>query len=245
MQRVVALTLALAFSLTAIAKADPVVTLGTYTVASNGNIGIPITAWQNTLTGPNGAVQGLDLRIAIHDLTGSPNAASPQFIAGASGQGAPTNTAYVGGVGTNLVVAGVGVGGDTLTGTIFAPTSHTTPGDNSSSNGHDLNIGIGISAGSATLSTNPLSPSLIATVWVKGNGATPGTTWILTVGGNNLADQNGPDNGSLDCGDGGAFNTVLTDGTIVIPTPEPASVVLALFAAAGLAATIIRRKRSA
>jgi hypothetical protein len=244
MQRVVALTLALIFSFAAVAKADPVVTLGNYFMASNGNIGIPVLAFNDSTTGPNGSVQGLDLRVAIHDLTGNVDPTSPQFIPGALAQGNPTNTAYVGGVGTNQVVAGVGVGGDELTGTIFAPTTHTTPADNSQSNGHDLNIGLGIVTGSAALSNNPLSPSTIATLWIKGNGAPAGSHWSLTIGGLNLADQNGPDNGALDFGDGGAFNTVLIDGTITI-TPEPSSIVLGLLAAAGLAATIIRRKRSA
>jgi hypothetical protein len=252
MQRVAVLTLVLLFGLAVVAQADPVVTLGTYNVAPGvASIPIQIFAYaNNTGVGPgagtNNSVQGLDLNVAIHDLNGvapavdSPPQNGPNFTAGATGQGNVNNSAYVGGVGSNG-----GIGGDVLTGTIFGNfAGHTVPTDNGLSVSQGINLlAVGTGGAFLPLSTNPGAPSLIATVYISTVGVAAGTQWVLSIGGGQNGDP-GPDQGPLDFADGGTFNTALTDGTINV-VPEPSSVVMALFAAAGLAAVAVRRARRA
>jgi len=244
MQRFVALSLATVLGLTTVAKADPVVSLGTYNIAPNTvSFSIPITGYNDaasgTAVGTLGGVQGFDLNIAIHDAAGNTVITGPKFVLGLPAQGVATNSGFVGGVGLNG-----GLGGDVLTGTIFGAAPHTAPADGGGSNSQDLAIGVGITTGVATISNSSGAPSLLATVYVTTVGVAPGTNWHLTIGGTNLPNEAGPGNGPMDFGDGGAFNTALFDGIIHV-TPEPSSIVMGLFAAAGLAAVVIRRKRGA
>ena len=242
MQRVAVLTLVLLFGLAVVAQADPVVTLGTYNVAPGvASIPIQIFAYQDPTSGPNGAAPGIDLNIAIHDSAGnSTPAGGPVFTAGATGQGIASNSAYVGGVGTNI-----GIGGDILTGTIFsAVAGHGGPTDGGISNSQSINsMTLGLNGLTAPLGTQG-SPSLIATVYISTVGVAAGSHWILTIGGGNFHANESADEGPLDFSDGSLFNTALTDGMINV-VPEPSSVVMALFAAAGLAAVAIRRARRA
>lgn len=246
MQRVAVLTLVLLFGLAVVAQADPVVTLGTYNVApGQASIPIQIFAYNDPTSGPNSSVQGIDLNIAVHDaisaVDGSGSTAgAPVFTAGLPNQGAANNSVYVGGTGLNG-----GVGGDIVTGTIFgAFVGHSQPTDNGISNANSLNsMTIGLGGGSVPLGTAG-SPSLIATVYISTVGVAPGTSYILTIGGFNSGNDPGPDQGALDFTDGGIFNTALSNGIINV-VPEPSSVVIALFAAAGLAAVAIRRARRA
>jgi len=250
MQRFAVLTLVFLFGLAAVAQADPVVTLGTYTIQTNVAVtAIPIYVYNNPATGnmteaggPGGGVQGVDFNIAIGNADGS---AGPVFVAGTPGVTVPTNSAYVGGPG----FAGASKGGDLLTGTIFSSTTHTNPADGGGSSSQNLQIGIGVSSGVATMSTSP-GVSLLATIYVSTTGVAAGTKWALLIGGGNdlgptvVGNQTTPGNLPLDFGDGGAFNTVLTDGIINV-VPEPTSIVMALFAVAGLGAVAIRRARRA
>jgi len=241
MQRVAVLTLVVLFGLAVAAQADPVVTLGTYNVGPGvASTAIQIFGYQDPTSGPNGAVQGIDLNIAIHNINGSGDTTgAPVFTAGLPAQGAASNSAFVGGTGLNG-----GIGGDIVTGTIFgAVAGHSAPTDGGISNANSLNsMTIGLGGASAPLGTQG-SPSLLATVYISTVGVAPGTHWILTIGGGLNGDP-GPDQGPLDFTDGGLFNTALTDGVINV-VPEPSSVVMALFAAAGLAAVAIRRARRA
>ncbi len=241
MQRAAVLTLVLLFGLAVVAQADPVVTLGTYNVAPGvASIPIQIFAYQDPTSGPNGAVEGLDLNIAIHDTSGNDHPpGGPMFTAGLPGQGATLNSAYVGGVGANG-----GIGGDVLTGTIFgAFAGHTVPADGGQSDSQGINLlAVGTGGTFLPLGTQG-SPSLIATVYISTVGVAPGTHWTLSIGGFQNGDP-GPAQGPLDFSDGGIFNTALTDGTINV-VPEPSSVLMALFAAAGLAAVAVRRARRA
>jgi len=243
MQRVAVLSLAVLFGLSAVAKADPVVTLGTYNVSPGvASFPIQIKGYYDSSTGTGGAggVQGFDLNISIHDVSGNANLTGPKFTLGLPAQGLLTNSAFVGGIGVNG-----GIGGDVLTGTIFGAAPHTNPGDGGGSSLQNLQIGVGITSGLAAISSSSGAQSLLATVYINTVGVLPGTTWHLVIGGTNLdPDSFGPDNGPLDFGDGGAFATTLVDGIIQI-VPEPSSVVLGLFAAAGLALAVIRRKRNA
>jgi hypothetical protein len=244
MQRVAVLTLVVLFGLAVAAQADPVVTLGTYNVQPNtASTAIQIFAYNDPTTGPNSSVKGIDLNIAVHDISGSGSeVGAPVFTAGLPGQGFPANSPYVGGTGLNG-----GVGGDIVTGTIFgAVAGHGQPTDGGISNANSLNsITIALGGVSVPLGTAG-TPSLIATVYINTVGVVPGTNWILAIGGGMNGDP-GADDGPLDFSDGGLFNTQLTDGIIAVGNivPEPSSVVMALFAAAGLAAVAIRRARRA
>jgi len=246
MQRVAVLTLALLFGLAAVAQADPVITLGTYTInAGTGSTAIPIFVYDDTSSGPlttpgGHGVQGLNLNVTIGL---GDNLLGPKFILGTPGQGIGTNTGYVG------PASGAGTGADVLTGTIYAATVHSTPSDGGASSSQNVTVSIAVNPGVATMSTTP-GVSLLATLYVSTVGVPAGTKWALKIGGLNEtpgvigADGTDTFNGPTDFSDGGNLNTVVTDGVISV-VPEPASIVMALFAVAGLGAVAIRRARRA
>lgn len=255
MQRVLILSFAVLMCLAAVAQADPNVTLGTYTYpqGSTGAKAIQILVWQDAATGnftgipsnaPNAqGVQGLDLNISITQVGGGDaTGIGPKFVLGTGAQ------PYVG------PASGASTGGDTITGTIFATTgeggtslspntaTHTPPSDGGGSSAENLQIAMNVSGGRATMSTNSSARSLLATIYVDVSTAGVGD-WALVIGGD---PDNQPGNGALDFSDGGTLQTTLVDGIIRITgVPEPSSIVLGLFAAAGLAAVVIRRRRRA
>lgn len=248
--------LALLLGLAAVAQADPNVTLGTYTYTQGapGTQAIQILVWQDTTTGnftgipsnsPNSqGVQGLDLNIRIAYPDGSDATGfGPKFVLGTGAQ------PYVG------PASGANTGGDPISGTIFATTgeggthlspasaTHTPPSDGGGSSQQNLQIALNVSGGRATMSTNSSARSLLATIYIDVSTAGVGD-WALEIGDPN--GTAGPDNGPLDFSDGGTLNTALVDGIIrILPIPEPASIVLGLFAAAGLAVVAVRRRHRA
>lgn len=251
------LSVAMLLALSAVVQADPVVELTTYNFAPNLiQQAIPIYVWQNPNTGrftgtpfPHSGVQGLDLNLTINDGLGHASNGGPVFHLGTPN--APgTNTV---GQGSSGYVAGntpatIKQGADVVTGTIFAPTNHSSPGDGNYSTSQDLEAVIVAIVGFATMSTTP-GVSLLATIYIDTVGVAPGTDWHLYIGQRFNDDYLSPNffpyprDGPTDFGDGGSFNTVLVDGIIHI-TPEPPSKVLALLAIAGLGAVAIRRRRA-
>jgi len=269
MQRVVALTLTLAILLgTAIvAKADAVVTVGTYNFdAGLASVAIPLFVSNNPQSGTDNTSAGINLNVQIFanpdgsgavdtngDGTGTP--ISPHFVLGTP---TGTNSGYVGpGSGPNT-------GADLLSGQLFDVSSHTAPGDG----GHSTawNVGISMNYNPVTI---PNVPTQFATLYISTQGVAPGTTWALNIGGGYFTTNfdndpptnehlNGnygsapdgslankvPDSGWLDFGDGGLNNTFRTDGFIHInAVPEPSSIVLGVLGALGLA-VVVRRKRA-
>jgi len=238
-----------------VAKADPVIVVGTYSVAANNLLSVPIKVYNDTTSGTNNAPTGINLNAQIYqfaDGSGSTTGA-PFFVLGTAGQGLPTNSGYVG------PASGAGTGGDLLTSAIFNVAGHTTPGDGGVSTGNSLSIAMNFPA---TVIPNGLgSAALLATLYISTAGTPAGTDWALNLGGGfvllNTDDdpptvikdygQPGnavPDNGPTNFGDLGVYNTKIQDGTIHV-TPEPSSVVLGLLAAAGLALVVRRRKARA
>ena len=222
------------------AQADPVVKLGTYSfLPGQASIPVQVFAFQDPSTGINGSVQGIDLNMGIHDLSGNPAGANgPRFTAGLPGQGWASNSAYVGGVGANGAI-----GGDVLTGTIYgAYPHHGIPNDGGLSVSQDLGS---VSVTTGSTDALPLggvaNPSLIATVYISTVGVAAGTHWVLSIGGYQNGDP-GPDQGPLDFTDGQSFNTTLIDGVINV-VPEPSSIALAALGIDGLAAWGWRRRK--
>ena len=253
MQRVAVLSLALLYGMSVMAKADPVVILGTYSMTPNGTLSIPVYV-QNSVTSGllggsgqvNPVIPGLDLNVSIQNAAGvDGGAGAPHFVLGTAGLGAAINSGYVG------PLSGAGTGADPITGTIFsqAGVTHSVPNDGGNSTSQNIQLGLQTTGGSPTAS-NLANTTLLARLYLATTNATPGSSWYLVIStANNAAGYagGGPDNGDTDFGDAGLanpFNTSLTGGLINV-VPEPASIVMGMFAAAGLAAVAIRRKRHA
>jgi len=123
---------------------------------------------------------------------------------------------------------------DIITGAVFAPD-----GPNSVNLNPSGAFGVGLAAWSVTTTSansgqgagNRLANGLLATLTVDTTGFGPGYTINL--------DLNSPNAGPTDFAGGPTLN--ITNGSITI-VPEPTSVVLGLFAAAGLGAVAIRRR---
>jgi hypothetical protein len=123
---------------------------------------------------------------------------------------------------------------DIITGAVFAPD-----GANAVNQNPGFVFGIGLAPWSVTtVSTNTgfgpfnrLNNGLLATLTIDTTGFTTGT-WALSL--------DDPNVGTTDWA-GSAEAPSITNGSITI-VPEPTSVVLGLFAAAGLGAVAIRRR---
>jgi len=118
---------------------------------------------------------------------------------------------------------------DILTGTIWAP--HAANAVNQNPGG---GFGVGLAAWSITTVNPPVLPvpgvnALLATLTIDTTGFTSGT-WALSL-----------DDPNVGTTDFAGIPIGITNGSITI-VPEPTSVVLGLFAAAGLGAVAIRRR---
>lgn len=256
MQRVVGLTLAVLLCTVAVAKADPVIVVGSYSVSAGTTVVVPVMVYNDTASGNNmgAGITGLNLNAQIYqnaDGSGS-IAGAPVFVLGTAAVGKPDNSGYVGSPGNP------NAGGDVLSGpTVFNVAGHTVPGDGGASTNNSITIAMNFPA--TTIPTGSANAVLLATLYISTNGVAPGTDWALNLGGGHVvvdADSGDPikdygqpghaepDNGPTNFGDLEVYNTKIFDGSIHInAVPEPSSIVLGLMAAAGLA-LVIRRKRA-
>ena len=224
-----------------VAQADPVIyfSQNTYNMTPGSDSGSTIQLYvvNDTATnqGPNDSgygqfgIQGINLYVMIGN--GDSETSSPTFD-------------------TPLV----GTGGDIITGTIFA-TNNTGAIDGGLSTVHALQIGTNTNPANPLLYVNDVPGSaavvmgggipangpsgglLLATLHINTNGVAPGTDWTLDI--NGLHDIL-----PLDLSNPNMQLTLGNDATIHV-VPEPTSVVLGLFAVAGLGRVAIRRRRHA
>lgn len=186
-----------------------------------------------------------DLTIIVGDHTlvpNMPNQAIPIFVTGGDavagmdfvaqvGDGGPSNN--FSGPGTIL---GPNITADVVTGTIFAP-NHNPPGDPAGGSEGTQTVFQAITTVSGTV----VAEGLIGTIFVDTTGFFTGT-WELNMGGGQ-----GPSSGFLPALTdfppiGVGLGLTIIDGSITVP--EPSSVVMGLFAAAGLGFVAIRKRRA-
>jgi hypothetical protein len=206
MQRKVGLALALLVCLTAVAKADPTITLGNYVLQPNmSGQTIPITV---TGIDPN-SVNGVVLSVMIDD--GGP---------GFGGTVGPTITGF-----------------DVDTGTIWVPPNavgHNPPAQFIDGGGQLAETDFLTTSGFTSASSG-----LVATLIIDTSGLGAGVHTIRLNGGA-ISDNTGD---TTFTGTIASTNLVYNPGTITI-VPEPSSVVLGMFAVAGLGAVAIRKRRA-
>jgi hypothetical protein len=160
------------------------------------------------------------------------NVAGMDFVA-QTGDGGPTNNFS----GPGTIVA-PNITADIVTGTIFAPNHNpvTMPGGGSEGT-QTVYLGITTQTGTVT------ALGLIGTIFVDTTGFFTGTWELNMGGGQGPSDAAGfmptpTDFPPLSVGNG----VTIFDGSITVP--EPSSVVLGLFAAAGLGIVAIRKHRA-
>jgi len=220
MHRKVFLTLAALCCLASIARADLSIIVGSHILQ------------------PNMANQPIQIFV-----TGGDNVAGMDFVAQV-GDGGPTNAFSGPGV-----IAGPNITADVVTGTIFA-TNHNPPGDPAGGSEGTQTVFQAITTVSGTVT----AAGLIGTIFVDTTGWGPGflhnpsdnsLTWELNMGGGQgPSDAAGfmpaaTDFPPIVVGSG----LTILDGSITI-VPEPSSVVMGLFAAAGLGFVAIRKRRA-
>lgn len=136
------------------------------------------------------------------------------------------------GTGTDPVTDGPGITGITVItpGMVFGANNS---GENTFTAGQNANAGTTTSSGFVQAGVN----GLLAQVTIDTTGFGPGVYPFVVSGGGQFA-LNPSEYPQA------PFAADVIDGTITI-VPEPSSVVLGLFAAAGMAAVVIRRRRAA
>jgi hypothetical protein len=220
MQRRVFLALGIVCCLAAVAQASPTITVTSHTYTLAQVASGPQTI--DVLASGGDNVTGLDLNLIFDG--GSTGGPEPGSNASALPQG-NTGAAF-----WTLVDA-------TTAPAIFNPNNSGQTSDNS----YDPLIFQVVLAEAALNSPAVAALGLLAELKLDFGGWGPGV-YILSAAGNGVSA--GGNVLPSDFGAPSSQETLFVDGTITI-VPEPASVVLGLFAVAGLGAVVIRRRRMA
>jgi len=245
MHRKVLLSFAVLLCLTAVAQAVPAIIVGNYTFAQNSGIQqIPIYA----TGGPNDFLSGLNF-VA---MTGDGGPSTTENVNDPNQDGSGNGVVPAPNITANIETASSPFGP-----TILTPTNAHTPSDFSGAGDPEGTQTVTLSATTLSAELSMNGTVLLGIISVNtnnsgGNYAAAGTYHFDMGGAPNsdlLIDNDGmpiPSNYS----DGGPSHAIgqtyfaVTDGSITITVPEPSSVVLGLFAATGLAAVAIRKRRA-
>ena len=229
MLRRVGLTFALlTMAFVSVAKAVPTVVLGNYSIPT----GTASTAIPINITGGD-ALTGMTLVLEISQGGVFPSTGGPNFTS----LNATTGTIW-GNAGT-LDTQGV---------TFSNRTGNTTITNANPPNGGPATWTPSVTPAVKTkdsflqLTGSPVANGLLATITVSTLGVAPGVYDFHITPPNVTANGGGS---TTFLGAGGALTSALTNGTITVTAvPEPTTLVLGLFAAAGLGAVAIRNRRA-
>ncbi len=247
MHRKLVLTLAVLCCLASVAQAQITVTIGDGT----HNLPDQVSLQPSAVDGDGPIVPSSGPGSPIQLQPNMPNQAIQIFVSsaniGVSGFVLEAQIADGGpneGFNTPGVINGPTITADVLTGTIFASNHNpvTQPGGGSEG---PMTAFYSVTTQNGTVPSN----GLLATLFVDTTGFGPGSgPWELDIGGHQgLYDNDaGPIGNNLPTGSsslpGTSASITWLNSSLIIPVPEPSSIVLGLFAAAGLGFVAIRRK---
>ena len=241
MQRIAVLSLAFLASLAVGALADPVISfegddaVHTYVATTAGGTitaNLYISNDPNTTAGgyvAAGGMVGIDAYVALGPGGFATDGSDPGPV---FATGAPVDSGPNGQAGNSgYVINGI----DPITGTIFS-SNHSPAGDGGFSTDQQSNVSMNTSAGTVLAPDLPGKALLLTLHIVVPAGLPAGSDWIISIDGNNNIGL------PLDLADGGNFQSVLLNGRIWIPGPEPSSAVLGGLAIVGFGLVAMRRR---